>query len=136
MNVHQTVALAAAGGFGMIVAFQVALVLGAPFGAAAWGGATPGTLPASLRIASGVAGAVWTSAALIVLSRAGIDVVSLPAGFARWGTWTLVGLLAVGVVMNVASPSPWERYGWAPFTLVLAALCFVVARTPPTAPSA
>jgi hypothetical protein len=136
MNAHETVALIAAGGFAVIVAFQVALVLGAPFGAAAWGGATPGPLPANLRIASVVVGVVWASAALIVLSRAGIDVVSLPAEFARWGTWILVGLLSVGAVMNAASSSPWERYGWAPFSLVLAALCFVAARMPPTAPSA
>lgn len=136
MNAQQAVALAAAGGFVLIVAFQVALVLGAPFGAAAWGGAIPGLLPANLRIASAIAGAVWSGAALIVLSRAGFDVVSLPAGLTWWGTWILVGLLMVGAVMNLASASPWERYGWAPFALVLAALCFVVARTPATAPSA
>jgi hypothetical protein len=81
-------------------------------------------------------GAVWASAAVIVLSRAGFDVVSLPAGLTWWGTRNLVGVLSVGAVMNAASASPWERYGWSPFFLVLAALCFVVARMPPTAPSA
>ncbi len=136
MNAQQTVALTAAGGFGVIVAFQVALALGAPFGAGAWGGQNRGPLPANLRIASAVAGVVWASAALIVLSRAGFAVVPLPAGLTWWGTWILVGVLSVGAVMNVASVSPWERYGWSPFTLVLAALCFVVARMPPTAPSA
>jgi hypothetical protein len=76
------------GGFGMIVAFPIALALGAPFGAAAWGGATPGPLPANPRIASAVAGAVSALAAVIVPSRAGLQVVALPAG-SPGGTWTL-----------------------------------------------
>ena len=132
MSVHQAVAVTAAGGFGVVVAFQVALALGAPWGAAAWGGTTHGPLPANLRIASAVAGTVWAVAAVIVLRRAGCHVVALPTGLAWWGTWILVGVLAVGAVMNLASASPWERYGWGPFTLVLAGLCLVVARMPAT----
>jgi hypothetical protein len=135
MSTHQTVALTAAGGFGVIVAFQVALALGAPLGAAAWGGATTGPLPATLRVASAVACVIWSLAAVIVLHRAGFDVVALPAGLTWWGTWTLVGVLVLGAVMNFASASPWERYGWGPFTLVLAGLCLVVARMPATAPT-
>ena len=59
---------------------------------------------------------------------------ALPAGLSRWGTWILVGVLIVGTVMNVASASAWERYGWGPFALVLAGLCLVVARMPATTP--
>jgi hypothetical protein len=103
MSVHQAVAVTAAGGFGVVVAFQVALALGAPWGAAAWGGTTHGPLPANLRIASAVAGTVWAVAAVIVLRRAGCHVVALPTGLAWWGTWILVGVLAVGAVMNLAS---------------------------------
>ena len=127
----RTAAMVAAGGFLVIAAFQVALMLGAPLGRAAWGGAYEGQLPIGLRIASGVAVGVWLLAALIVLGRAGYKVVPLSAGVLRWGTWVLVGLLFVGVVMNIASSSEWERFGWAPVTLILGVLCLIVARSEP-----
>ena len=73
---------------------------------------------------------MWLLAAAIVLGRAGSDLISLPAGVLRRGTWILVGLLVVGALMNVASKSPWERYLWGPFAFVLAILCFIVARSP------
>ncbi len=120
-------AMAAAICFLVIAAFQVALVLGAPLGRAAWGGAYDEQLPMGLRIASGVAAGVWVLAALIVLGRAGFRVVRLPIGVLRWGTWVLVGLLFVGALMNVASSSGWERFGWGPLALILVALCLFVA---------
>jgi hypothetical protein len=128
-------AIAAATGFLAIAAFQVALVLGAPLGRAAWGG-THVQLPLGFRIASALAVAVWLLAALIVLGRAGFQVSPLPSALARWGTWILVGVLPLGALMNLASPSSWERFGWGPVALVLAVLCLVVARgaTPPPRP--
>jgi hypothetical protein len=124
----RTAAVAAAVGFLAIAAFQVALALGAPLGRAAWGG-TRAELPTGLRIASAVAVVVWALAATIVLGRAGFDVFSLPDAVVRWGTWILIGLSLLGALMNFASSSPWERFLWAPLALILAALCFVVARS-------
>jgi hypothetical protein len=46
----------------------------------------------------------------------------------------LVGVLAVGALMNFASPSAWERFMWGPFTLILAVLCLLVARNGSAAP--
>jgi hypothetical protein len=40
-----------------------------------------------------------------------------------------VGLSLLGALMNAASRSPWERFLWAPVSLVLAILVFVVARS-------
>jgi hypothetical protein len=126
----RTAAMAAAVGFLVIAAFQVALALGAPLGRAAWGGAYE-QLPMGLRIASGVAAGVWLLAALIVLGRAGFQGVPLPGAVLRWGTWVLVSLLFVGAVMNVASSSGWERFGWGPVSLILGVLCLFVARSEP-----
>ncbi|MCF4121689.1 hypothetical protein L1785_11920 [Antribacter sp. KLBMP9083] len=123
-------ATAAAAGFGIIVAFQVALAAGAPLGAAAWSGAHPGRLPEELRVASSVSAVVWLLATLVVLARGGMGV-RLPATAARVGVRLLVALLALGAVMNLASSSPWERYGWAPFSLVLLVLCVLLARRGP-----
>ena len=120
-------AMAAAVGFLVIAAFQVALALGAPLGRAAWGGAYDEQLPMGLRIASGVAVAVWVLAAMVVLGRAGFRVVPLPNSVLRWGTWVLVVLLLVGALMNMASSSGWERFGWGPFSLILGILCLFVA---------
>ena len=122
----RTAGLLAALGFVGIAAFQVALAVGAPLGRAAWGGAHE-VLPTSLRIASAVAVGIWLLAALVVAARAGASIVPLPAGVANWGTWLVAGLLLVGAVMNVASSSPWERFGWAPLALLLAGLCLIIA---------
>lgn len=112
----------------MITIFQAALALGAPLGRAAWGG-TRTHLPRGLRIASAVATVFWALAALIVLGRAEFQISPIPDTVARWGTWVLVGVLLVGALMNFASSSPWERFLWGPLALVLAVLCFVLARS-------
>ncbi len=124
-------AVAAVSGLLGIATFQVALALGAPLGRAAWGGIHAGSLPTGLRAASAVAVVVWTLAALVVLGRAGLDVLPLPAGVLHWGIWVLVAVLPIGALMNFASPSPWERFLWGPTALILAGLCLLVARSGP-----
>ena len=114
-------------GFLVLAAFQAAIALGAPVGSAAWGGRTSGVLPRNLRIASAAAVFVYLFAALIVLDRAGVPLVDLPDAISYWGTWVLVVLLAIGAVMNAASSSRYERFGWAPFAGVMAVLTFLVA---------
>ena len=121
-NPEQVVAVIAAIGFAIIAIFQAALALGAPLGRAAWGGQYV-RLPGRLRVASGVAVAVWLLAAGIVLARGGLEIAALPAIVTSYGTWVLVVLLAVGALVNFASSSPWERFGWGPLALVLAGLC-------------
>jgi hypothetical protein len=123
------VAVALAVGCLIVATFQAALTLGAPFGAAALGGANPGQLPDALRIVTALQTVVWLFAALLVLARAGFALLPLPEAVSRAGTWVLVGLLGLGTLMNFASPGPWERLGWGPFTLVMFILCIVLARS-------
>lgn len=122
----RTLSVVAAGGFVAIAAFQAALALGAPLGKAAWGG-TRSRLPPGLRAASGIAVVFWSVAAAVVLARSRVDATFVPDAVARWGTWVLVAVMAVGAAANAASSSPWERYLWAPFSLALGVLCFIVA---------
>ncbi len=117
-------------GFLVLAAFQAAIAFGAPVGKAAWGGRYPGVLPRNLRIASAVSVVVYLFAALVVLDRAGVPLIDLPDAISYWGTWILVVLLAVGAVMNAASASRYERFGWAPFAAVMAVLTFLVASAP------
>jgi hypothetical protein len=124
------VAAVLAAGLGIVVSFQLALVAGAPWGAAAWGGAENGQLPGALRVASTIQAAFWLLALLTVLSRGEITTAAVPSSISRHAMWPLTAVLAVGAVMNAASSSDWERYGWAPFVLALAVLSFRLARSP------
>ena len=72
----------------------------------------------------------WPLAALVVLRRGGYRVPLISLRVSRAGTWVLVGLLSLGVLMNLASSSDWERFLQAPLAAVLAVLCLVVARGP------
>ena len=112
---------------GVIVVFQLALALGAPWGAAAWGGQNPGVLPTRLRIASAiVAVVVYPLVIAQVLAAAGlIGDEWLPVD----GTlimWVLAGLLALGGLMNFASRSRPERT-WGAVALTIGLCCAIIA---------
>ena len=126
---QRRLSLLVAGGFAAVVAFQLALVAGAPWGSAAWGGTTPGRLPTELRVASAFAGCFYVAAALTALARGGVGRSAIPYAFSRRAMWALTALMAVGAVMNAASPGRWERYGWAPFILGLTILSLLLARS-------
>src|SRR5215831_17787634 len=85
-SLRRKAAMAAAAGSVALAAFQLALALGAQLGRAAWGGANP-QLPTGLRVASAVTFGIWLLAALVVLRRAGVRAVPLPAVVVRWGIW-------------------------------------------------
>ncbi len=119
--------VAATVGFLGIAGFQAVLALGVPWGKAAWGGGAA-ELSAGLRIGSGVAVFIWTLAAAIVFQRSGLGDAHLRATLVKRATWILFGLILLGSLMNWASRSEVERYTWGPITLVMAVLCFIVAR--------
>jgi hypothetical protein len=120
--------MVAAAGFGVVATFQLLLALGAPWGRAALGGANEGTLPPELRVVSSVSTAIFIGAAAVVLGRAGLWGSDRFSGAFRVGAWALVVILPLGALMNLASSSPWERFGWAPFTALLAIATFITAR--------
>lgn len=110
-----------------ITGFQLALALGAPWGAAAWGGQNPGVLPRPLRIASGIAAVViYPLIIAVVLASAGlIDDGWLPVDGSLL-MWILAGLLGIGAVMNFVSRSPPERR-WGAVALTVALCCVIIA---------
>ena len=123
-------AVAAAAGFTGLALFELALALGAPLGRAAFGGGHT-HLPPGLRLVSAVAVLIWLLAALVVLRRGGYRAPLISARVSRTGTWVLTGLLTLGTLINLASPSGWERLLQAPLAAILAALCLIVARRRP-----
>ena len=110
---------------GALTVFQIALALGAPAGAAAWGGAHPGVLPTRLRVASAVVGVFfYPPIALLLLDSGGVIDIGWDVS-ALW-LWVLTALFLLGTLANAASKSKVERI-WAPVSLALAICCAVIA---------
>ena len=101
-----------------VVAFQVALAAGAPWGAYAMGGAFPGQFPPPLRVAALVQAALLVGLVAIVLARAGLI---LPgwARTSRWLIWFVVAFAVVSFILNLITPSAGERAIWAPVAFLL-----------------
>jgi hypothetical protein len=110
----------------VLTVFQLALALGAPAGAAAWGGGNPGVLPTRLRVASAlVAVFVYPPITLLILDSGGAASVGWDIN--RLWMWILTGLFALGTLTNFASRSRIERMVWSPVSLVIAACCAIIA---------
>ena len=109
-----------------VVMFQLALALGAPWGSYAMGGKFSGAYPPTMRVAAVVQAALLVFVALVVLARGGVALRSW-ARLARWAMWVVVALSAVGLVLNLITPSGGERAIWAPVSAVLLACSIIVA---------
>lgn len=109
-----------------VVAFQVALALGAPWGEYAMGGAFPGRYPAPMRVVALVQAIILGALAVAVLSFAGIVGPAI-AEAVPWLIWVIVVAMALGVAMNAISRSAGERRIWVPVTLALVACSLLVA---------
>lgn len=127
MIIARRAAIGAAVLYFLLVAFQLAIALGAPFGRAAFGGYVEQPGP-ELRVASAIAVVVWSMAALIILKRVGYRVwAPLPTRALPAAVWVLVGLAVFAILPNAITESPLERAIWLPYCLVQAALVITVA---------
>ena len=106
--------------------FQIALAAGAPWGAAAWGGANPGVLPRGLRVSSAGSGLVYVL--LAVAARSTL----MPAQMRRRLLTVASGGMVVGTVMNLASKSNIERTLWTPVAAALAVVLWLARSDRPT----
>ena len=110
----------------IVVAFQIALALGAPWGAYAMGGAYPGQFPPAMRVAALIQAGILLGFAGIVLARAGIALRAWER-VSRWMVWVVVAFAALSLVLNLITPSAGERMLWAPVALVLLVCSLLVA---------
>jgi len=120
-------ALVAVALIGLVVAFQIGLVMGAPWGAAAWGGSHPGRLPGRLRLASLSSIVILAVFGWVVLARDG-SVSGSPLSDPVVGVlaWVVAGYFLLGTTANAASRSRPERW-WAPVSLGIAVAAAIVA---------
>ena len=118
MNISRVAAIVYAIVSFAVVAFQIALAAGAPWGAYAMGGAFPGQFPPALRVAALIQAAILLGMAAVVLARAGIV---LPgwSRVSRWLVWVVVAFAVVSLILNLLTPSAGERAIWAPTALLL-----------------
>jgi hypothetical protein len=129
LNMTTFAALAFAGLTAGVVAFQIALALGAPWGAYAMGGRSPGRFPPPMRVAAVGQAVLLTLIAVVVLSDANLVLPSVAQAF-PWLIWLVVAFSAVSVVLNTLTPSARERRIWAPVTLLMLVCSLIVALSP------
>ena len=110
----------------IVIAFQIALALGAPWGRYAMGGAFPGRFPPPMRVAAVVQAILIGLIALAVLSAAGVVLPEISVAF-PWLVWVAVVVSAIAVVLNAISRSAGERRIWVPVASVLLVSSLVVA---------
>ena len=109
-----------------IIAFQIALALGAPWGAYAMGGQFQGRYPPAMRVAAVGQALLLALAGLIVLSSAGLVAPSVAEAF-PWLIWLVVAFSGVSVVLNAITPSAGERRIWVPVAIVMLVSSLTVA---------
>ena len=110
----------------VVVLFQLALMLGAPWGNVAMGGRFHGKFPPIMRIAALIQGLVLGVIGFIVLIRGQVLNSNLYE-ITEIAIWVVVTLMGLSLVMNLVTPSRWERIIWAPVLVVLFTCSVVVA---------
>lgn len=106
--------------------FQLSLILGAPLGKYAWGGANE-VLPTKLRVSSGVAMLLYVVFVVLILSKAEILNLISSTSIVSVGVWVVTVYLFIGTLANLASKSKYERAVMTPTSFVLAILFLFVA---------
>lgn len=123
---EQTAALVFVLFAGLVAAFQVALILGAPWGELTLGGRWRGALPMRVRALPLVSTLLLFAFAAIVAARAGIAFMALKS-YATSLVWVVVAYCAVGALANAATPSSRERAIWLPVVTSMLILSLIVA---------
>ncbi len=104
---------------GLLALFQLALICGLPWGRAVWGGQDD-VLPTSLRIGSAISILIYILMFSVALDRTSENSRRVYRRRTAVLTWAITVYLYLGVVINLISPSLWEKYLMAPIAFVLA----------------
>ena len=103
-----------------VAAFQVALVLGAPWGVYTQGGETEGALDTSGRVFAAVSCAILLfMAAAILAASAQMTLKNAPARLVTAFAWFTTIYSALAVVLDLATQSSSERAVFAPIAILL-----------------
>lgn len=127
----EALAWVAASLLALAAAFQIALAIGVPWGAAAFGGRAvleDGTLPTRFRFIN-VIGAVALTGGIWVVLAAGsvIGRGSVSSTVLTVLLWIMAGYFALNTAGNVLGKHPVERWGGGAVAVLLAVLCALLA---------
>lgn len=106
---------------GAVIAFQLALIVGAPWGALTQGGRSDGALDPSGRAVAAVSVVILMCFVISLLGRVGWGPLRSRRRMASVGSWIAVAYGVVAVLLNAATPSAAERAIWLPVSVVLLA---------------
>ena len=123
---RQAAAKVYAGVTSLVIAFQLALALGAPWGAYAMGGAFPGQYPPVMRSGAVIQAMLLAMMATVVMARAGLALPRWSQEY-RWMIWLVVGMGGLGLALNLITPSAGERMIWVPVAFVQLVCSLAVA---------
>ncbi|HUF00395.1 MAG TPA: hypothetical protein VMN99_14150 [Anaerolineales bacterium] len=112
----------------IVVLFQLALALGAPWGEYTMGGRFPGKLPTKMRIAALFQIMILFVIAFIVLIKSGLAF-SQFYDMSKTAIWFVVAFFAIGSILNLLTPSKGERAIWGPVSILLFIISIIVALT-------
>ena len=104
-----------------VIGFQVALILGAPWGRLTQGGQTEGPLPLSGRIIAAVSIGILIAIPVALLSADG----RWP-NWPNWTAWGAVAVLSISTVLNWITPSSAERKLWGPIMTLMLILAIAI----------
>ena len=103
------------------IGFQIALILGAPWGRITQGGQTEGALGRSGRVIAAIS--------IVILSYMAFAILSADGKWPNWPIWTgwvAVALNCVVMILNWITPSAVERRLWGPITSAVFILALIV----------
>ena len=109
-----------------VICFQIALILGAPWGRITQGGTIRVKLPASGRMIAFVSIFILAGMALAILSASG----AWP-NWPRWTGWVALAVQSLSMILNWITPSRPERLLWGPITTLMLALAALAFFAPP-----
>jgi len=89
-----------------------------PWGHLAMGGRYPGRFPTALRVAAFIQSVVLSSFAVVTLVKAEV-LWTQYAHIAEVAIWPVTIVSGLSLIMNLATPSKWERILWAPVASVM-----------------
>ena len=116
-------ALYASIGFYLVCVFQLALILGAPWGEYTMGGQTKGKLSPQARVMAGVSILVLVLMAQVLLATTGEGLITgWPDPILVVLKWMTFAYAILGFVMNWVTRSKKERMVWGPVATVLLVL--------------
>ncbi len=100
---------------GIVILFQAALILGAPWGHLTLGGQWSGALPLKIRLIPAVSIILLLAMVRIVLGACGLR----PPWGPRWLIWPVCAYMALGIAVHIVTPSAAERMLWLPVLTIL-----------------